>query len=542
MISSYRTTIPAVMLALLFGAGLHAAQSTTTQVSVATNGTSANRFSYRPRISADGEHVAFHATANNLGQVNDSNGQPDVFLRHVDSGITETVSIDLGGTRTASGASENPSVSQAGRWVAFESLAADLIVGDTNAQRDIFVRDMQLGITERVSMSTGGIATDGNCFHPSISGDGRFVAFQSWGTNLVANDFNGWQDVFLHDRQLGTTICLSVDAAGIPANGFSTDPAISTDGNFIAFASSSTNLVSGDNNGVPDIFVYDRVAGSLELVSLSNGGAQGSFSSALPSISADGRWIAFETLSNNLVGSDSNNATDIFLRDRLSGTIARMSVDTAGIEGDSNSFEASVSADGNQVAFRSVAENLIATDSNLVGDVFLRDVAAGTTIRISESTGGGQSNGHSTLPTISDDGTRIAYQSLASNLSLPDTDNLEDDFLYDTRALRDSIVLLGPNSAAAGSVVNFDWSNAPANAPYRLLYSFSNTGSTVLGHGFDLGPPLLTAANGHNNANGSGNLHGRIPAGLAGNTLYLEVGAQDNGELFDSNLLALTVL
>ena len=213
---------------------------------------------------------------------------------------TERVSVASNGGQ-ADSSSVNPAVSADGRFVAFESDASNLVGGDTNGLNDIFVHDRQTGTTERVSVATGGTEANGVSYTPAISADGRFVAFYSNATNLVGGDTNGTSDVFVHDRQTGTTERVSVATGGAEANGGSSTAAISADGRFVAFHSDATNLVSGDTNGARDIFVHDRQTGTTERVSVATGGAQANSGSANPAISADGRFVAFYSVATNLV-------------------------------------------------------------------------------------------------------------------------------------------------------------------------------------------------------------------------------------------------
>src|SRR6185295_7492640 len=188
----------------------------------------------------------------------DTNGASDIFVRDLVGGTTERVSIP-NGSGQADAASYAPSISADGRFVVFESEATNLVGGDTNNLRDIFVRDRQLGVTERVDVPTGGGEADATSYTPSISADGRFVSFGSLATDLVGGDTNGTGDVFLRDRQIGTTARVSVDSAGAQGNFVSDDPVISADGRYVAFRSYATNLVPGDTNGFTDVFVRDRI-------------------------------------------------------------------------------------------------------------------------------------------------------------------------------------------------------------------------------------------------------------------------------------------
>ncbi len=227
-------------------------------MSVATDGTEADGVSYTSAISADGRFVAFYSGATNLVS-GDTNGTTDVFVHDRQTGTTERVSVATGGGQADNGSFGPPAISADGRFVAFYSNATNLVGGDTNSKYDIFVHDRQTGTTERVSVATGGGQATDSSQSPAISADGRFVTFYSNATNLVGGDTNGAADVFVHDRQTGTTERVSVATGGGQATGGdSYDPAISADGRFVAFDSAATNLVSGDSNSSDDMFVHDR--------------------------------------------------------------------------------------------------------------------------------------------------------------------------------------------------------------------------------------------------------------------------------------------
>src|SRR5438094_669752 len=189
--------------------------------------------------------------------------------------------------------------------------------------------------TERVSVASGGTEGNGASLSSALSADGRFVAFVSAATDLVAADTNGVSDVFVHDRQTGMTARVSVASGGTQANGVSCSPALSADGRLVAFQSDATNLVVGDTNGKTDVFVHDRQTGTTERVSVaSGGGTQGTGNSggffAFPALSADGRLVAFQSDATNLVAGDTNGATDLFVHDRQNGTTARASAPPGG--------------------------------------------------------------------------------------------------------------------------------------------------------------------------------------------------------------------
>jgi Tol biopolymer transport system component len=313
----------------------------------------------------------------------------------------------------------------------FYSGATNLGSGDINGVNDAFVRDRQTGITYLVSKSSAGAGGNAGSSHPSISADGRYVAFRSSATNLVSGDTNGKDDIFVRDRQTGTTTLVSKSSAGVQGNDYSFNPSISGDGRYVAFHSGATNLVSGDTNSVPDIFVRDRNTGTTTRVSRNSAGTEGNDESSGTSISADGGYVTFESAATNLVSGDANAAMDIFVRNRTAGTTHRVSTSTAGVEGDSASYIPSISADGRYVAFYSGATNMVTGDTNGYSDIFVRDRQTGTTTLVSRNSAGEEGADHSSAPAISADGRYVAFHSDAANLVTGDSNGMIDIFVRD---------------------------------------------------------------------------------------------------------------
>ncbi|MCL5292157.1 MAG: DNRLRE domain-containing protein [Actinobacteria bacterium] len=412
------------------------------RVSVSSSGAQANGASeYTPSISADGRYVSFSSAANNLVP-NDTNNTNDVFLYDRQTGTIERVSVSSTGAQ-----GDNPggidngsylsSVSYDGRFVAFVSFFSNLVPNDTNGSPDIFVRDRAAGTTERVNISSSGeqaydsghsITISG---HPSISADGRYVAFNSWATNLVPNDTNNSSDVFVYDRTNHTIERVSVSNSGVQGNNWSEKPVISADGRYVAFQSYANNLVPNDTNGQQDVFVYDRTNRTIERVSVSSSGAEGNGQSGnyRLSFSADGRYVAFESNASNLVPGDTNNKSDVFVHDRTNHTTERVSVSSSGEQGNDNSTNPFISADGVSVAFSSMASNLVPGDTNNAQDVFVYNRLNHTTTRISVSDSGLQGNGTSDQLVISSNGSVVAFASDASNLISGDTNGVKDVFV-----------------------------------------------------------------------------------------------------------------
>jgi Tol biopolymer transport system component len=424
------------------------------RVSVAADGAQGNDVSFISSISADGRYIAFASAASNLVQ-GDANGVPDVFVRDRQTNATTLVSLASDGT-PGNDASEWPSISADGRYVAFSSYASNLVPGDTNGDWDMFVRDLRTNATTRVSIASDGTQGNANSSNsPSISADGRYVAFPSNASNLVAGDTNGKSDIFVRDRQANTTTRVSIASDGTQGNGSSAFPSISADGRYVAFVSSASNLVPGDTNGVWDIFVRDRQANTTTRVSIASDGTQGNDSSyTSPSISADGGYVAFLSIASNLVPGDTNATIDVFVRDRQTNTTTRVSLATDGTQGNGASGWPSISADGRYVAFQSAASNLVPADTNWVSDVFVRDRQTDTTTRVSLAADGTQGNDDAIYTSISADGRYVAFESTASNLVPGDTNSVEDVFVATLAQPNPAISSINPNQGTWGQTLD----------------------------------------------------------------------------------------
>jgi len=366
-------------------------------------------------------------------------------------GNMDLVSIGLPGA-SAHGDSNEVAVSADGRYVVFTSKAADLVLGDVNGIEDIFVRDMQLGITTRISVSSAGVEADGPSGRPNVSADGNIIVFESDATNLDASpDFNGYTDVYRHDRSTGQTSRISTTTLALETNGDSTLPVVSADGAVIAYRSEASNLISLDTNNAADVFVRDN--GGSERVSVTNLGAEGdSWSGQLFAIdlTGDGQQVLFGSAATNLVVGDTNGWPDIFVRDRVAGTTERVNLSTTGVEGDKSSRSGTISADGNVIAYDSAATNLVPGDTNDYPDCFVHDRVAGTLTRISVAEDGTEGTSWSRSPFISADGSVICFESLASELAddpLGSALNVLDTFHYVVATGVLTRVSEGPNGA-----------------------------------------------------------------------------------------------
>lgn len=414
----------------------------TERVSVDSNGNEGNDpsgFLSGPAISADGRFVAFDSTATNL--LPGGNLPFNIFVHDRQTDTIEVVSVSSGG-REGEGLSSSPDLSADGRFVAFDSDAANLVNGDRNGITDVFRHDRATGETILVSVSSDGQQGDSSSHAPAISADGRFIVFHA-NSPLVPEDTNDTTDVYVHDVETGITTLVTVGFDGSVGNrgGFIQD--ISSDGRFVAFVSDSTNLIPGDEDDFQaDVYVRDLVSGTTELVSVGSDGTRanvGFFD--IPSISADGRFVAFSTFTS-LVPQDTNQDNDIYLRDRLTSTTELISVNSNEEPGDARSQSPSVSADGRFVAFQSESTNFASEQSGFFTDedIFVRDRQAGTTVRVSESSAGEEGDARSLAPAISADGLVVTFSSDASNLVPDDTNSVTDIFVHDERSAADLAV------------------------------------------------------------------------------------------------------
>lgn len=392
-----------------------------------------------PSLSADGRHVAFTSYASNLTDENPNpnDDEPDVYVRDLLLGTTVRASDPADGGDYANGRSTAPSISANGRIVAFVSHASDLIPDDPPGfSTDIYVRDLDGGVTERVTLALDGVsAPDGPSYGPSLSADGRMVAFHSGASDLAAGDVQDSQDdVFVHDRQTGITRKLTPGA-----DSFSNGAAISGDGRHVAFQSRATNLVPGDGNGRDDVFVHDMEAGATQLVSVGLGGAGADDSSDSAAISADGRYVAFTSGAGNLVAGDANGFVDVFVRDVEAGITILVSRAHDGSPADEHAYDPCISDDGSIVAFHSDASNLVADDANGHGrDVFVHDLASGTTRLVHRAPGGGSGDGIAENCGLSGDGRQVAFESTSTNLVASDPNGNTND-IFRTEAGGDRI-------------------------------------------------------------------------------------------------------
>jgi Tol biopolymer transport system component len=261
-----------------------------------------------------------------------------------------------------------------GRYVIFQSFASNLLGkdNDNNSVPDVFIHDRNILETQRVTIGYDGSETDEPSASTSTGSGGRYVIFGSFATNLIEDDNNAKRDIFVYDRQNDTTERISVSSDGTEADELSLNASISADGRYVAFDSDATNLVPGDSNGRTDVFVYDRQTSATERISVNSEGhqAENGFSDD-PMINADGRFVVFKSDANNLVSNDTNNKTDIFVHDLKTGTTERVSMAFDGSEANGSSNWPVLTFDGRLIAFSSKATNLVQADTDPVEDIFI---------------------------------------------------------------------------------------------------------------------------------------------------------------------------
>lgn len=389
------------------------------------------RDSSAPSLSADGQFVVFQSNADNLVP-NDTNGLPDVFLYDRGSGAVSLVSVAPDGTAGGSRGDEPPTISPDGRYVAFVSDSA--ILPGIGGQQ-VYLRDLHNGTTALLSATSGGAGGNRNSFRAVFSADSRHAAFLSSSSNLdttvtYSNAF-GQLNVFERDLTAGSTRLVSVRSDSTGDGNFASGPfALSADGRYVVFESDADNLVPNDNNGLEDVFVRDTVLGTTTLVSVDVSGltsANGhNYLAASPqAISADGRYVVFHGNAPNLVSPAPGGNDNSYLRDLHLGTTVLLSARPGGLGARANGSEV-VSPDGRWAAFATSIDGVTATPTNGLTNVYVRNLATGTvTLASPNATGTAGGNGGSGLSlfgefpgglTFSPDGRYLAFRSTATDL------------------------------------------------------------------------------------------------------------------------------
>ncbi len=415
-------------------AGFAVAQSATTSiVSVSAAGVPGNGNSRWALVSADGRTLIFHSRATNLAP-GDTNGARDVFVHELLTGRNRRLDLGAGGLQ-ANADVRVTSISPEARFLALESEADNLVLGDANGHQDVYRHDLRTGDTLLVSVAADGGEADESSYVPHMSPDGRFVAFQSMAKNLVtgSNPYAPSNEVYLRDLHLGTTERVALNDAGEPANGSSSGPLVSARGRYVFFTSGATNLPNAPYPG-RHVYVRDRVEGRTRLISVDSNGNQatGPGGGALcraAHISRDGRIAVFVSTATNLAPGVAPGSFHVYSHDLRTGRTTIESIGLSGNAGNGNSFFPRISGDGRFVAFHSAAADLVPGDTNGDGDVFVRDRETGTTTRTSVGTQGQQGLYFSAFPDVSDGGGVVVFQGRDNGFAPTDRNLLDDVFV-----------------------------------------------------------------------------------------------------------------
>jgi hypothetical protein len=412
----------------------------------AASGLTASRGS---SFSADGRYFVFYSDADNL-VAGDNNHAGDIFVADLQQGTINLVSSDAAGNPATSDSgttgSFDPSISADGRYVTFMSYATNLVSANTGGTAEIYVKDLQSGTVTLASADAEGQPLDTFNFYPAISADGRYVAF----VHYESTDSSLTSVVYRKDLQTGALALVSTNKNGASADGPANHPAISADGTVIAFSSVADNLVDAPVSGAGDIFRKNMTTGDVTLVSAgADGGGNGV--SDLPSISADGSHVSFESSAIDLVPNDTNNARDIFVADLGTNTIRRVSTDSAGNQLTGNSYNAWLTPDASKIVFTSAATDAVDVDTNGQPDVFVKDLESGAVTRVDTSATGAQARLGATPSTLSPSDDRVAFVSTSGDLVPGDNNALADVFVKSLTDGSITIVSTGTSTPIGGT-------------------------------------------------------------------------------------------
>jgi Tol biopolymer transport system component len=422
------------------------AQFPLTLVSLGDHGQQGNDHSESGTMSPNGRYVVFTSAATNLVP-GDTNGVNDIFLRDLHANTLQRVSVGSMGEQ--SNWDTYQCVVASTGVVAFASYANTLVPGDNANQVDVFLHDPVTGETRRISFGWNGTEANGYSYDASISADGKRVAFRSEASNLVPGDTNHADDIFVYDDTTASTSRVSVSTSGAQSIGIADLPCISANGRFVAFLSGGSDLVPGDTNAVTDVFVRDLELGTTERVSVATDGTQTNGACDSPCfISSDGRYVVFGSSGTNLAPGDSNNVDDVFVRDRFLGTTVRASVGNGGLQALGTSGNGTISRDGRVALFVSYAANLAPHDINgFQPDVFAHMFDGDKTLGVSVFPNGdtGIYSSFSYVGCLSEDGAFAMFDS--DTAFVPSDINLRDDvYLADLRVPTGTPMCFGDGS------------------------------------------------------------------------------------------------
>jgi Tol biopolymer transport system component len=457
------------------------------RLSTTADGGQANERSYNGEFSPDARFVLFDSYAKLVPT--DTTVWRDIFTKDLLTGAVVRLSSDSNGNPASGGDSDYAHFSGNGRYVVFLSSANNLVAGDTNNDRDVFRKDLATGAVVRVSTAADGSQADDASSYAQISADGRYVVFESAAQNLVGGDIVWANDIYRKDLVTGAITRVSTTANGTDANDWSEKAQLSADGRYVLFESKANNLVANDGNGMPDIFRKDLVTGAVLRVSTAANGSEANAASTAAQFSQDGRYVVFQSAANNLVANDGNNASDIFRKDLVTGVITRVSTTSTGLEANGTSQRPQLSADGRYLVFQSDANNLVANDQNGKYDVFRKDLATGEIIRLSTDANGAERVGDSYRAQLSQDGRYAVFESSADNLVPGDNNGLSDIFRFDTALMANRAAVaegrfvdvhLGVGTASSVQVAWGDGTTdtaVPVSGTAALSHAYATTGA-----------------------------------------------------------------
>jgi hypothetical protein len=441
----------------------------------------------------------------------------DVFLHDTVAGVTKIVSLNYDGSGTANGFSFFDHMASNGRFIVFDSEAGNLVTNDFNGRDDVFLRDMSNSVVELINVNSAGTASGNDASYGGMSSeDGRYVLFQSYATDLNAayTMLPDVPNIYLRDRVKGTNILCSIATNHTEgADHYVYNSALSADGRVAVFSTRASNLLPGAANGRQQIFAYDVANGVLQLVSVDFAGmGGGSGSSSSPVLSADGRYVAFQSYATNLVANALQYSRNVFVRDLVARTTTLVSVDCEGAHGsDDYSGYPALSADGRFATFESYAANLAPGGfPGYVENVFRRDMLTGTTLLLSFNTNrSGPGDDASFNSRISADGQTVAFESYSSNLAPNDNNNYDDDvFVWRAPAAGPA----GTNATIAALRMTGGRPALVVNGSPGTLYLLQRTAS--------LTPPISWTPVGTTNAPASGQFEFIDPAPSSGSAFY----------------------